>query len=61
MKRDDLEVMEDKLLREIARRRNLGGYSPEAPAMLMLCETLFELVRHTREKMPAPPKKKDDE
>lgn len=62
MNRKEAEELEDRLLREVARRRNLGGYSPDAPAMLMLCEVMYEIVRHLKERMPKPsPKKEKDE
>ncbi len=62
LSRDQLEVYEKWLLSEIARRRPLGGYSPESGTMLMLCEIMYETIRHIREKMPLPkPKKTDDD
>lgn len=64
MNRKEAEELEDRLLREVARRRNLGGYSPDSPAMLMFAETLYEIVRHLKERLPAPKtkpeKNKDD-
>lgn len=61
MKRDELETVEDKLLREIARRRNLGTYNPDAPAILMLAEAVYELTRHLKEQIPEPKKKESKE
>ena len=61
LSRDQCEAYEKILMSEIAKRRSLGGYSPDADALLMLCTMLFELVRHMRERMPAPKAKKDVE
>lgn len=52
MKREDLELLERKLLDEIAKRRQLGGYSTDAFALLMLTETLYEVVRHLKDNLP---------
>jgi hypothetical protein len=58
LSRDQIEHYEKILMREIAERRNRGGYSPDAATLQFLCETLYEILRHTREKMPMPKKKK---
>jgi hypothetical protein len=58
LSRDQLEVYEKWLMSEIARRRPLGGYSPEAGTMLMLTEIMYEITRHMREKMPMPKPRK---
>lgn len=60
LSRDQLEVYEKWLMSEIARRRPLGGYSPESGTMLMLCEISYELCRHIRERLPKPRKGADD-
>jgi hypothetical protein len=52
MKREDLELLERKLLEEIAKRRQLGGYSTDAFALLMLAEVTYEIVRHLQEQLP---------
>jgi hypothetical protein len=61
LSRDQLEGYEKILMNEIATRRPLGGYSPEAGTILMLCEMMFEITRHIRERMPAPKRKVDDD
>jgi len=54
MKREDLDALEVKLVDEIAKRRQLGGYSTDAFALLMMAEMLFEIVRHLKEQLPRP-------
>lgn len=61
LSRDQLEGYEKILMKEIATRRPLGGYSPEADTILMLCMMMYEVCRHIREKMPVPKRKVDDE
>lgn len=46
---DKCEQLEILLHEEIGKRHKLGGYSPDAPTILMLCEICFELIRHIRE------------
>lgn len=60
LSRDQLESYEKRLMTEISKRRPLGGYSPEAGTILMLCEMMYEVTRHIRERMPAPKRKADD-
>lgn len=57
MNRKEAEELEAKLIAEIVRRRPLGGYSPEAPGILLGLEVLYEVVRHIRERAPEPPPK----
>ncbi len=57
LSREQIEKYEKILMREIAERRGRGGYSPDAGTIQFLCETLYEMLRHTREKMPAPKKR----
>ena len=57
--REECERLETALHKEIAQRSALGGYSPDAPTLEMLCRITFELVRHIRESLPpAKPEKK---
>lgn len=57
MTRDDYAQMEAKLMAEIVQRRKLGGYNPDAPAILFICEVLFELVREMSAQAPKTPKR----
>ena len=41
-----LEQLQDLMTDEVAKRRRLGGYSQEADAILMLCETVLKLTQH---------------
>lgn len=43
------EKLEAMMVDEIAKRRKLGGYSPDAHTILTLCELVNELIRHIRE------------
>lgn len=58
LNRDQIERYEKILLQEIVERRQRGGYSPDAATIQFLCETMYEILRHSREKMPLPKKKK---
>jgi len=60
LNRDECDRLEAMLHKEIATRSGLGGYSPEAGTILMLCQMSFELVRHIKETLPAPKKKKEE-
>lgn len=57
LSREQIERLENVLMREISERRARGGYSPDAGTIQFLCESMYELLRHMREKMPAPKKK----
>jgi hypothetical protein len=58
LNRDQIEQYERSLMKEIANRQQLGAYSPDAPTILFLCQMCFELIRHLKEKMPAPKAKR---
>lgn len=49
MKRSDLIDLESIIMKEVVRRRQLGGYSPDADGILLLSETLMRLLQHTIE------------
>lgn len=57
LSKDQLEVYEEFLMKELTKRRSLGGYSPDANFLQFLAEFSYELVRHLRETRR---KKKDD-
>lgn len=52
MHRSDLMNMERAMMMEVVRRRGLGGYSQEAEAILLLCETVMKLLQHTVDEYP---------
>lgn len=52
MKRDDFEELERRVMAEVVKRRQLGGYSADAAGILMLCETMLSLIMHFKEQMP---------
>lgn len=58
MKRAEAEVLEQRLMEVIVRRRSLGGYSPDAADLVLFAEILYEIVRQMRETLPAPVAKK---
>ena len=45
----DFENYRNLLHTEIANRQALGGYSPEAGTILMLCRLSFDLLQHLEE------------
>ncbi len=59
----DLEDQEKKLMAEIVRRRQLGGYNTDAPTLELLAVALYELTRHLREQATGakPARKKADD
>ena len=61
LSRAQVEELLEKLDAMIVKRRNLGGYSPEAPDIQFLAEAFREIVRERLERMPLPKKKKEDE
>jgi hypothetical protein len=46
MKRSDLLELEKTMMKEVVKRRQLGGYSADAEGILVLCETLMRLLQH---------------
>lgn len=56
--RDTCGRYEKYLMKEIADRQGLGGYSADASTIKFLCEMCFELIRHVRETMPPEPEPK---
>jgi len=52
MKRSDLQVLEATMMKEVIRRRALGGYSVDAEGILILCETLMRLLQHIVDEYP---------
>lgn len=61
MKRSDLQDLEKKVMAEVVKRRQLGGYSMEAEGILILCEVAMRLLQHAIETYPEPKKKAKDE
>ena len=52
MTRDDLEVLEAKIMDEVVNRRRLGGYSMEAAGVLLLFESTLKMVQHMKDQLP---------
>jgi hypothetical protein len=50
--RDDFEELEKQVMKEVVRRRSLGGYSVEAEGVLFLSECMLKIVRHLHEQIP---------
>lgn len=61
MKYEELDVWEDKLMREVVRRRALGAYNTDAPSILLALESQYEIVRHLRENTRRPKPKTENE
>jgi hypothetical protein len=47
----ELDELETAVMKEVVKRRGLGGYSTEAEGLLMDGEFLLKLVRHMNEQM----------
>ena len=54
MKRTDLLELEKTMMKEVVKRRALGGYSADAEGILILSETLMRLLQHIIDDMPPP-------
>ena len=46
MKRSDLLELEKTMMKEVVKRRQLGGYSADAEGILVICEALMRLLQH---------------
>lgn len=46
MIKPDLDELEKQVMKEVVRRRGLGGYSTEAEGLLMDSEFLLKIVCH---------------
>lgn len=60
MKRSDLQDIEDQLMKEVVKRKGLGGYSPDADGILLIATALMRLVQHTIDTYPEDKKGKKD-
>jgi hypothetical protein len=61
MTRDEFDQIEAGLMKEIVKRRALGGYSADATTIQFLAETLYEISRHISAKVPRPKSKSEEE
>jgi len=39
-------------MKEVVKRRNLGGYSPDAEGILLIAEIVMRILQHTIETYP---------
>lgn len=54
MKRSDLMELEKGMMKEVVKRRSLGGYSQDADGILLIAETVMKILTHIIDDM-APP------
>jgi len=54
MNRTDLLELEKTMMKEVVKRRALGGYSADAEGILILSETLMRLLQHIIDDMSPP-------
>ena len=52
MKLPALTELENILMKEVVKRRSLGGYNSEAESVLLLAESLFKVVQHLIDEYP---------
>lgn len=45
----DIERLEAAMMQEVVRRRQLGGYSADADAILLIAETVLRMLQHMRD------------
>lgn len=50
MTKKDLIELEDRIMAEVVKRRQLGGYSADAEGLLLLAEAMLKIVGHLRER-----------
>ncbi len=55
MKLSELQVLEAMVMKELVRRRSLGGYSVDAESLLIVYESLLKLVQHLISEFPTEP------
>ena len=51
MIKKEMDELEKEVMKEVVRRRGLGGYSTEAEGLLLDSEILLKLVRHLNEQI----------
>ena len=51
MIKQELDELEKHVMKEVVKRRGLGGYSTEAEGLLTDGEILLKIVRHMNEQM----------
>lgn len=54
MKRAALLELEKVIMKEVVKRRGLGGYNSEAEGVLLLAETLYKVITHLVDEYPEP-------
>ena len=52
MTKKQLAELEAEVMKEVVRRRGLGGYNSEAESILLLSEFILKIVRHLEDKAP---------
>jgi hypothetical protein len=52
MKKDDLVEFEKVMMKEVVKRRSLGGYNSEAESVLLLSEVVLRLIQHLIDQYP---------
>lgn len=52
MKLTSLKDIEKVVMKEVVRRRSLGGYNSEAESLLILSEVVLDIVRHLVDEYP---------
>lgn len=54
MKLEALAELEKVLMKEVVKRRGLGGYNSEAESVLLLAEVQFKIIQHLIEEATPP-------
>lgn len=52
MKLSALYELEKVIMKEVVKRRGLGGYNSEAESVLLLSESLYKIIQHLIEECP---------
>lgn len=52
MKRSDLIELEKIMMKEVVKRRQLGGYSPDAEGILTISETVMRMLQYMIDEYP---------
>ena len=61
MRLDDLQALTKEIMKELVKRRSLGGYSAEADGILFLYEAMFRVLQHLEDQYPRPKKAKKED
>jgi hypothetical protein len=51
MIKKEIDELEKEVMKEVVKRRGLGGYDTNAETILLLTEWMLKIIRHMNEQM----------